>query len=125
MKTYPIVEEHKYFLSIETELFYFDVYRAWHAVNDRAQDMFRVGVAIKKNDRKYHIFHELFAEWDYANKDVAFEESKKRLYEIIAEIGTQLLGIGNIPAIHDTPNPHKLEHDSLCEIETYKAGDEE
>lgn len=125
MKTYPIVEERKYFLSIETELFYFDVYRAWHAVYDRTQDMFRVGVAIKKNDRKYHIFCELFAEWDYANKDVAFDEAKKRLYEIIAEIGTQLLGIGNISAIHDKPNPHKIEHDSLCETETYKAGDEE
>ncbi len=94
MKTYPIVEENKYFLSIETELFYFDVYRAWHAANDRAQDMFRVGAAIKKGDRKYHIFHEIFAEWDYANKDVAFEEAKKRLYEIIVEIGTQLLEIG-------------------------------
>lgn len=31
------------------------------------------------------------AEWDYANKDVAFEEAKKCLYEIIAEIGAQLL----------------------------------
>ena len=30
--------------------------------------------------------------------------------------------IGNI---HDNPNLLKLEHDSLCEIETYKAGDEE
>ena len=27
--------------------------------------------------------------------------------------------IGNI---HDNPNLYKLEHDSLCEIETYKAG---
>lgn len=91
MKAYPLIEERKYHLSIETELFYFDVYPAWHAVYDKKQDMFRVGVAIKKGDRKYHIFHELFAEWDYANKDVAFEEAKKCLYEIIAEIGTQLL----------------------------------
>lgn len=30
--------------------------------------------------------------------------------------------IGNI---HDNPNLLKLEHDSLCETETYKAGDEE
>lgn len=30
--------------------------------------------------------------------------------------------IGNI---HDTPNLLKLEHDRLCEIETYKAGDTE
>ena len=30
--------------------------------------------------------------------------------------------IGNI---HDTPNLLKLEHDSLCETETYKAGDTE
>lgn len=91
MKAYPLIKEHKYYLSIETELFYFDVYPVWYAVRDRTQDMFRVGVAIKKGDRKYHISHELFAEWDYANKDVAFEEAKKRLYEIIAEIGTQLL----------------------------------
>ena len=48
MKTYPLIEEHKYYLSIETEIFYFDVYPAWHAVHDRTQDMFRVGVAIKK-----------------------------------------------------------------------------
>ena len=59
MKTYPLIEEHEYYLSIETELFYFDVYRAWHASNDREQDMFRVGVAVKKGDRKYHIFHDL------------------------------------------------------------------
>ena len=93
MKAYPLIEEHKYFLSIETEMFYFDVSRVWHAVHDRTQDMFRVGVAIKKGDRKYHIFHEPFAEWDYTNKDVAFEEAKKRLYEIIAEIGIQLLEV--------------------------------
>lgn len=30
--------------------------------------------------------------------------------------------IGNI---HDNPNLLKIEHDSLCETETYKAGDEE
>ena len=30
--------------------------------------------------------------------------------------------IGNI---HDTPNLFKLEHDSLCETETYKVGDTE
>lgn len=30
--------------------------------------------------------------------------------------------IGNI---HDNPNLCRIEHDSLCEIETYKAGDEE
>ena len=30
--------------------------------------------------------------------------------------------LGNI---HDNPNLLKIEHDSLCETETYKAGDEE
>ena len=30
--------------------------------------------------------------------------------------------IGNI---HDNPNLCRIEHDSLCETETYKAGDEE
>lgn len=95
MKGYPRINEGKYYLNIETELFYFDVYRAWHAVHDREQDMFRVGVAVKKDNRKYHIFYELFAEWDYSNKDVAFEKAKKRLYEIIVEIGTQLLDVAH------------------------------
>ncbi len=30
-----------------------------------------------------------------------------------------------IDNIHDNPNLLKIEHDSLCETETYKAGDEE
>ena len=36
-----------------------------------------------------------------------------------------LYGLTVIGNIHDNPNLLKIEHDSLCETETYKAGDEE
>nr|DAQ94619.1 MAG TPA: hypothetical protein [Caudoviricetes sp.] len=48
--------------------------------------MFRVGVAIKKGDRKYHIFNELFAEWDYANKDVPLKKRKSVYMRLLRKL---------------------------------------
>ena len=55
---------------------------------------------------------ELLQEWSNKENDGVRAES----------IADYLLGNGNI---HDNPNLCRIEHDSLCETETYKAGDEE
>ena len=44
------------------------------------------------------------------------------LWAEMEETGAYCEVIGNI---YDTPNLLKIEHDSLCETETYKAGDEQ
>ena len=44
------------------------------------------------------------------------------LWAEMEETGAYCEVIGNI---HDNPNLLKIEHDSLCETETYKAGDTE
>lgn len=42
------------------------------------------------------------------------------IHYVVTTEGAEVIG-----NIHDNPNLLKIEHDSLCETETYKAGDEE
>lgn len=67
----------------------------------------------------YRVFYDdIYAGWRIEEKEhggideMSDWENYREYFEVI----------GNF---HDTPNLLKLEHDSLCETETYKAGDEE
>lgn len=87
---YPIIKEGEYYLSIETEHFYFDVHKAWNGTGGGT--MFRAGSYIKKNgDKKYYIDYELFAEWDYKDKQTAFEEAKSYIFEYMKHLINELL----------------------------------
>lgn len=89
MAEYPIIKEGEYYISIETEHFYFDVYKAWNGTGGGA--MFRAGSYVKKkSDRKYYLDYELFAEWDYKDKQTAFEEAKKHIFENMKRLCTEL-----------------------------------
>lgn len=89
-KEYPVEQKGDYYLSIETEHFYFDVYKAWNGTGGGA--MFRAGSYIKKNNgnRKYYIDYALFAEWDYKDKQEAFDNAVDWVYEYIDELTNEL-----------------------------------
>ena len=90
MVEYPIIKESEYYLSIETEHFYFDVYKSWNGTGGGA--MFRAGSYIKKKgEKKYYIDYELFAEWDYKDKQTAFEEAKSYIFEYMKHLSKELL----------------------------------
>lgn len=80
-KQYPIIRQSEYTLYVETEHFVFDLYKAWDA---KGQAMFRAGSYIKKfYGRKYFLYYELFAEWDYKDKQTAFETAKQWILDYI------------------------------------------
>ena len=87
---FPIIKESEYYFSINTEHFYFDVYKAWNSCTNRKQEMFRASVNVKKGDRKYLIEYSLFAEWDYQDKQTAFAESKKWVLEYAQRLCKEL-----------------------------------
>ena len=83
------IESYDYYFSAETEHFYFDVYKAWDGSGGGA--MFRAGVYIKKNNRrKYYIDCGLFAEWDYKDKQTAFEAAKEWIYKYLESLKSEL-----------------------------------
>lgn len=87
---FPIIKESEYYFSINTEHFYFDVYKAWNSCTNRKQEMFRASVNVKKGDRKYLIEYSLFAEWDYQDKQTAFAEAKKWVLEYAQRLCEEL-----------------------------------
>lgn len=92
MAEYPIIREGEYYFSIETEHFYFDVYKAWHGTGGGV--MFRAGSYVKKNGgKRYYLDCGLFAEWDYKDKQTAFEEAKLWVKECIENIGGELRNV--------------------------------
>lgn len=95
MAEYPIIKEGEYYLSIETEHFYFDVYKSWNGTGGGA--MFRAGSYVKKKgDRKYFLDFELFAEWDYKDKQTAFEEAKSHIFEYMKHLSNELLPTADV-----------------------------
>ena len=67
----------------------------------------------------YRVFYnDIYAGWRIGEvncgciDEMSYWENYRECFEVI----------GNI---HDNPNLLKIEHDSLCETETYKAGDTE
>lgn len=80
-KQYPIIRKGEYNFYVETEHFVFDCYKSWDA---HGQAMFRAGSYIKKfYGRKYFLDYQLFAEWDYKDKETAFETAKEWLLDYI------------------------------------------
>ena len=82
-------KENKNYFSVETEHFFFDVYAAWRG-SDRKQSMFRAGSYVKINDRRYVLNYALFAEWDYRDKQTAFEAAKQWVLDQILELSKEL-----------------------------------
>lgn len=98
MAEYPIIKEGECYLSIETEHFYFDVYKAWNGTGGGS--MFRAGSYIKKKGgKKYYIDYELFAEWDYKDKQTAFEEAKAYIFGYMKHLSKELLPSADVEEV--------------------------
>ena len=85
-----------------------------------------------RNGRK--IFEGDIVEYSGTHHQVVFEKRCGNAYFGIVMSEIETWGFSNVaPAnrmevlgnIHDNPNLCRIEHDSLCETETYKAGDEQ
>lgn len=86
---FPIIREFDFYYSVETEHFYFDVYKAWNGAGGGA--MFRAGSYVKRcNGRKFSLDCDLFAEWDYKDKEEAFNAAKLWLNEYIKRLSKEL-----------------------------------
>lgn len=89
MNKFPIVEDHDFYFSVETEHFYFDVYKSWNSASGGA--MFRAGSYIKKGGgKKYYIDCELFAEWDYQDKQSAFKAAKQWIFDYLERLKSEI-----------------------------------
>ena len=83
-KQYPIIDQGEFYFRLETEHFVFDCYKSWDA---HGQAMFRAGSYVKKfYGRKYYLDYALFAEWDYKDKQTAFENAKQWLFDYIEQL---------------------------------------
>lgn len=85
----PIIRESDYYLSVKTKHFYFDVYKSWNS-SDRKQAMFRAGAYVIIRGRNYSIDCGLFAEWDYKDKQTAFENAKKWVFDYMKQLRGEL-----------------------------------
>ena len=113
MAEYPIIKEGEYYLSIETEHFYFDIYKAWNGTGGGA--MFRAGSYVKKKGgKKYYLDYELFAEWDYKDKQTAFEEAKTYIFEYIKHLGNELQFAADVVKVIRCKDCKHLDRERFC-----------